>query len=398
MDVVLSWFRSFLPSPMQVGMRERCLGCIGAGFGVLLTEWISHVALGEANPWFIAPMGASAVLLFAVPASPLAQPWAMAGGCLVSALAGVASARWLHDPALAAGLAVALAIGAMFALRCLHPPGGAVALTAVLGGPAVAGLGFGFVALPVAANVGLLLLLALCFNNLAGRRYPHAPAAALHPHRTADPLPGARFGPSRADLETALADQHELIDVSADDLEAILVRAQSLALRHGLADLRCRDLMSRDVVCVGAWDTLAEAWARLARHRVRALPVTDGDGVLVGIVSLHDFFIAHAAISARAGPVVSTARYVEEIMSRRVRTANPAQPVAEVVACFSDEGMHHLPVVDDVGRVVGMVTQSDLIAALSRLAATGGGPGRGVSPRVEASRAAPVHRSSPDPA
>ncbi|UUZ55438.1 HPP family protein [Massilia sp. H-1] len=52
--------------------------------------------------WLIAPMGASAVLLFCLPASPLAQPWAVIGGNLVSALVGVACARLLPDPLLAA--------------------------------------------------------------------------------------------------------------------------------------------------------------------------------------------------------------------------------------------------------------------------------------------------------
>jgi CBS domain-containing membrane protein len=50
------------------------------------------------NPWFVAPMGASAVLLFAVPASPLAQPWSIIGGNLVAATVGVACARWIPEP------------------------------------------------------------------------------------------------------------------------------------------------------------------------------------------------------------------------------------------------------------------------------------------------------------
>src|SRR5450830_1606221 len=85
-----------------------------------------------ATVWLIAPMGASAVLLFAVPASPLAQPWSIIGGNLVSALVGVSYAKLVAEPALAAALAIALAIACMFALRCIHPPSGAVALTAVL--------------------------------------------------------------------------------------------------------------------------------------------------------------------------------------------------------------------------------------------------------------------------
>ena len=85
-----TWLRSFVPAPLTGSRRDLWLGSVGAGIGLLITEWISHQALGSSNPWFIAPMGASAVLLFAVPASPLAQPWSIVGGNVMAALVGVA--------------------------------------------------------------------------------------------------------------------------------------------------------------------------------------------------------------------------------------------------------------------------------------------------------------------
>lgn len=62
------------PHPLAVGKREMLISSVGAGLGLMLAGWISHFILGEVNLWFIAPMGASAVLLFGVPNSPLAQP------------------------------------------------------------------------------------------------------------------------------------------------------------------------------------------------------------------------------------------------------------------------------------------------------------------------------------
>ena len=366
MHPFLIWLRSFLPAPLSVGRREILLGCLGAGLGLLGTEWLSHRALGELNPWFIAPMGASAVLLFAVPASPLAQPWSIVGGNLVSALVGVSCALWLGPGGLAAGVAGALAIALMFALRCLHPPGGAVALTAVLGGPAIHQLGYGYALWPVATNSALLLGLALLFNNLLQRRYPHQPPP--HPHRTTDPLPSARLGLSKADLDAALGARGELLDISPDDLEEILTRAQLHASRRKFGEVLCRDIMSRDVISIGPRDSVDEAWARLARHKVKALPVVQADGTLAGIISLHDFFLAHSAPDPRRLPVMSTARYVEEIMTRKVRTAQPGQLMVDLVGLFSDGGLHHMPVVDDAHKVVGMITQSDVVAALFRTA------------------------------
>src|SRR5690606_419609 len=101
-------------------------------------------------PLIVAPIGASAVLLFAVPASPLAQPWSIVGGNTISALVGVTVVTFVKEPVLAIGLAVSLAILAMSLTRSLHPPGGAAALTAVIGGLAVSRAGFWFPFVPVA--------------------------------------------------------------------------------------------------------------------------------------------------------------------------------------------------------------------------------------------------------
>lgn len=366
MHPFLFWLRSFWPAPLTAGWREIWLGCLGAGLGVLGTEWLSHQALGSHNLWFVAPIGASALLLFALPASPLAQPWPFLGGNLVAALVGVGCASWLGPSGVAAGLALALSIVFMHALRCLHPPSGAIALTAVLGGPAVTQLGLRFVLWPVAVNSVLLLLLALLFNNLLRRRYPHQALPQAHPHRTTDPLPSKRQGFTREDLDAALAARSELLDISRDDLEDILTQAQVHALQRQWGTVRCGDIMSRDVVHIGPRDSVDEAWDRLARHKVKALPVVLADGTLVGIVSLHDFFIGHSAPDPRRLPVMSTARHVEDIMTRQVRTARPEQPMVELVGLFSDGGLHHMPVVDARERVVGMITQSDLVAALFR--------------------------------
>lgn len=359
---LFAWLRTFVPEPLSVSRREILLGCVGSGIGLLVTEWLSRHALGTLNPWFIAPMGASAVLLFAVPASPLAQPWSIMGGNAVSALVGVSCALLLGPTGLAAGLAGVLAIGAMFALRCLHPPGGAVAMTAVLGGSTVTQLGYQFAIWPVALNSALMLLAALLFNRLAQRRYPHH--STVQPHRTSDPLPSRRLGFTHDDLTQALASQGELLDISADDLEDILARAQLQANRRHWGDVHCADIMSRDVVSIGPRDSVDEAWTRLAHHKIKALPVILTDGTLTGIVSLHDFFVGHSAPDPRRAPVMSTARYVEEIMTTKVRVARPEQPIADLVGLFSDGGLHHMPVVDESQRVVGMITQSDVVAAL----------------------------------
>jgi CBS domain-containing membrane protein len=168
---------------------KRLLSSLGALFGIAFTGWVAHLVLGETVdvPLLVAPMGASAVLLFAVPESPLAQPWSIMGGNIVSAILGVACAQLIATPVFAAATAVALAISAMLALRCVHPPSGAVALTAVLGGPNIHELGFRFVAMPIALQSGALLTAALLFHRMTGHRYPR-----MHESDPAAGMPGVR--------------------------------------------------------------------------------------------------------------------------------------------------------------------------------------------------------------
>ena len=172
MNPLRVWWRALHPAALTMGWREFGFGSLGLGLGVWLTGWLSRLTLGDMNPWFIAPMGASAILLFLLPAGPMGQPWSILGGNLVSAVIGVSCAQCLGHGIEVAALAGTMAALAMRVLRCLHPPGGAVALTAVLGGPAIQQLGYGFALWPVGVNSAFMMLLALLFHHATGRRHP----------------------------------------------------------------------------------------------------------------------------------------------------------------------------------------------------------------------------------
>lgn len=360
------------PAPQAVNARERLRVLLGAGLGLLLAGALSQATLAPDLPWLVAPLGASAVLVFGLPASPLAQPWAVLGGNTVSALVGIACLRWLPLPAPGvAAAAVALAIGAMFLLRCLHPPGGAASLLMVL----TATPDWQFALQPVALNSLLLVLAGMAYNSLTGRRYPHAQQSA------AVPPPGASIAPPRfgdAELDAVLARYNQVLDVPRDDLADLLHEAELLAYRRRLGGLRCADVMSTPVITAEFGTPLVDAWALLQRHRIKALPVVDRVQRIVGIVTRADFLRAaddgqREGLAGRLQSLLkpspsthsSKPEVVGQIMTRQVRVASAERPIAELVPLFSATGHHHIPIVGEQARLVGILTQSDLVKALS---------------------------------
>ncbi|MGE8612935.1 MAG: HPP family protein [Achromobacter veterisilvae] len=382
MDVAIKrWLGSFAPAPVGVNGREKLYGALGALLGLFCTEWVGRHALGDASPWFIAPMGASAVLLFAAPASPLAQPWSLMAGNIVSALIGVFCAQFIPLPGVAAAAAVALAIGAMFSLRCLHPPSGAVALTAVLGGPPVVSLGYGFALWPVALNSLILLCIAVVFNGALKRNYPRRHADTAAGHSTRDPAPSARLGFSLGDLDEALNQRGELLDISKEDLEEIVLAAELRASVRRFGDVRCADVMSRDVVSVRVQDPLDYAVRLFDKHRLQALPVMDSAGRYAGMIAQGDVLarrnrLATVATDATGVPDL----LVADCMRSEVPFATPGLPVIELARPMSDS-LHCVPVLDESRDLVGLVTQSDLVAALYQMAVAASSQADGPEPR-----------------
>jgi CBS domain-containing membrane protein len=206
---------------------------VGAAIGISLTMLAcSQFAIPIADlPVIVAPIGASAVLVFAVPASPLAQPWPVVGGNIISTLVGVAVVRLIPDQMIAAGVAVGGAILVMSLLRCLHPPGGAAALTAVIGSPAIHAAGYAFAFAPVALNSIALVSVAMLFHRYGGHSYPHQPALSPAIAKSVQQAAGFHLG----DIDLALADMADSFDISREDLDLLLARAEIHALERQAA-------------------------------------------------------------------------------------------------------------------------------------------------------------------
>lgn len=161
-------------SETLVDFREHLWTFIGAFVGIGLIGYIqsSYLSLSD-NNFLVGSFGASAVLIYGVVNSPLAQPRNLIGGHLLSAFVGVTVSNLVPLPWLAAALAVSTSIVLMQVTRTLHPPGGATALIAVIGSEKVTNLGYLYVFSPILTGVLILFTVALIFNNItANRSYP----------------------------------------------------------------------------------------------------------------------------------------------------------------------------------------------------------------------------------
>lgn len=349
-------FRLFRPILAGATLRERMVACLGALVGITLTGLICGLVFGQGPdiPLIVAPMGASAVLLFAVPASPLAQPWSIIGGNTISAFMGVLAARFIPDPVVAIGVGVSLAIAAMSLTHCLHPPGGAAALTALIGGPAVTSAGFLFPLFPVCVNSVILVTLGVAFHKISRRNYPHAPVySPVNTHGTADLPAPMRVGFQHEDVDAALAELHETLDIDRADLDRLLRQVELHALVRTQGDLSCSEIMSRDVVTIELDSSAEKARRLLIAHNVRTLPVVDRANRLVGTLGLRELTLHEE-------------RSIAQVMSE-AQTADPDEPVVALTSSLTDGRTHSVVVVDDERHVLGIITQTDLLATMTGL-------------------------------
>ena len=210
---------------------EKVISGLGAFLGIYLVYLNAGWTFGQgfadniAALMVVGSMGATAVLLFAVPHGVLSQPWAVICGHLVSAFIGVSCHRYLPASYLMPALAVGLSVLAMYYLRCIHPPGGATALTAVVGGNPISDLGYGYLLTPILINVATILLVAFIFNlAFKWRRYP------AHMARRRN-LPAVKQSErlhelTHEDFSAAIQSVDSFIDISAEDLAELLERAK----------------------------------------------------------------------------------------------------------------------------------------------------------------------------
>ena len=367
-------FSTLFPLQTTVTHRERLISGVGGFFAIFLTTLVVKYYVGVVSlPFMLASMGASTVLLLGTPHSPFAQPWPFMGWHLVSAFVGITCATTIPNLYLAAGLAVGLSISAMYYLRCLHPPGGATALLMVIGDQKIHALGYHFMLMPLSVNLTILLGATLVINHfIPGRRYP----SNMSHFGKADEHEGDRQSPvklsfEKEDLIAALREMDGYIDVSEEDLTRIYGLATVHAHQRAFGGTSMNDIMTHDVVSVRKDADFQSVWTLMTKHRIRGVPVTDNVGKVIGMVSIADFLKAvdwslYESLMQRLKHLFKRRRHssVESIMTTPVITARVDTLLSEAFLIFAEKRINHLPITDEDGHVIGIVTRLDLLATI----------------------------------
>jgi CBS domain-containing membrane protein len=232
----LSMRSRWFPAAVNTRPTEWSRAAIGMALGTFFSVWLCAQVFGmEVALHLLGPLGASAVLLFAVSSGALAQPWSIIGSYLCAGVVALLVARVLGRTLGGACLAAGMAVVLMCWLRCLHPPAGGLAMSLVLADPASAALGWHELG-AVLLGAGALLACALAYNNATRTRYPKG---AVETSTTVLPDPRAARDPAitAADLKLALADMEQFYDVAPTELEQLIHAAETHARRRSIGEV-----------------------------------------------------------------------------------------------------------------------------------------------------------------
>ena len=342
--------------------REQLRAGLGALLGISLCALLVSFGarIGISSLYLIAPLGATAVLVFCVPNSPLAQPWSAIVGNVTAALVAFLVLQIAPFP-LSVGVAVGAAITAMMFVRALHPPGGAVALLTALDPAPALEAGPLFALVPVGLTTALLVLSAIAYNRVTGRVYPFRQPEADDTHSHV-----LRLGLSTEQLYELLDRFNQSTNLGVADLGRMLAAAEAEAAQHRFDGTSCADIMTTDLITVRPDTPLPEA-ARLFRsHAIKSLPVVGEDMGLRGLVLQADLL---DTVAAQDRPVAwrrrSSRRSVSDVMRATDRAVSHDLPVGALLNRLAAQGSEVVPVTRE-GRLAGIVTRSDIIRLLLR--------------------------------
>lgn len=346
---------------------------LGAALGLAVAAGLVHLMqwMGMGSGWgLFAPLGATAVLVFAVHTGPLSQPWSCVVGNTVAAVWALLVAAWL-PPLGAAPIAVGGAIALMQLTRSLHPPGGAVALLLVLEAQHGMQHPWYYALLPVGLLTLVLVVLGMLYHRVWGKQYPLQVQSSAKPQQH---LPSDNL--SNADLQALLSRFDQNYNMTSEELGQLVRAAEEQAIARRFGSVTCAQVMTPSPWTCSPDDTLETVAAQFHQHPIKSLPVVDAQGKLLGVVVrmvLFDWLWQQSRTNVRKArrgllwwdrkepqPVHIQAADMMEAAPLSVEDSTPVSALLEELA------VHTVPFVAVLrdGRLVGLITRTDVMRIL----------------------------------
>lgn len=345
---------------------------LGLGLAMLLVFEARHLGLASGLSLF-APLGASAVLLFAVHTSPLAQPWSCVVGNVVSGLW-----TWLVLQCLPLEWAPAVAVGGaimvMQLTRSLHPPGGAVALLWALDAQSGHAHSWSYALWPIGVLTAGLVLAAMLYHRLWGKTYPLQPQPAARPS-TAQHLPAMDL--STADLQALLSRFDQGNNLTAQELGQLVLAAEEQAIARRFGSVSCGQMMTAQLWTCRPDEGLDSLASKFQQHPIKSLPVVNASGQLLGVVArgtlLDWVWQQRASVQQRRQqrtwrlwgkkPPAQATACAADLMEDAPLCVQDSTPVS---ALLEELAQHAVPFVAVLrgDKLVGLITRTDIMRLL----------------------------------
>ncbi len=183
---------------------------------------------------------------------------------------------------------------------------------------------------------------------------------------------------SDEDLRAALREIKTYVDITEEDLRKIYVIAlkhakERLALRHSASDV-----MTKDVIAVKGDADFHEAARLLSENKISGLPVVDEENHVIGIITEadilslagmkrgHTFKDILRHVLGEPLPERKTGNRVGDIMTSPAIITKPDADIREVARILDEKRIKRLPVVDDEGKLIGIISRADIVRVIGK--------------------------------
>lgn len=181
---------------------------------------------------------------------------------------------------------------------------------------------------------------------------------------------------SDEDLRAAVKEMRSYVDVTEEDLKKIYEIALRHARERAALHIPVKNVMTERVVSITRDADLHEAARLLSEHRISGMPVVDERNVVIGVISEADILILAGMqlghtfrdilrrILGEPVPARKTGNKVENVMSFPPITSKADDNVRDVAKILDERRIKRLPVVDDHGKLIGIISRADIVRAI----------------------------------